>query len=83
MVSFPAMRHGIAGVDRQVHDDLLDLSGIGFDRADVRARNHDQVDVFADQPSQHFHVFRDYAVQVNDLGSQHLLAAEGQQLTGE
>ncbi len=79
----PAVRHGIAGVDRQVHDDLLDLSGIGLDRADVRARHHDQIDVFADQPGQHFHVFRDHAVQVNDLGSQHLLAAEGQQLAGE
>ena len=53
-----AVRHGVAGIDRQVHDDLLDLSGIGFDRADVRARNHDQIDVFADQRGSAFSGFR-------------------------
>ena len=31
-----ALRHRVAGVDRQVHDDLLDLAGIGFDRAELR-----------------------------------------------
>ena len=45
--------------------------------------NHDQIDVFADQPGEHLHVFGNHAVQVHDLGSQHLLAAEGQQLAGE
>ena len=30
---FAAVGHGIAGVDGQVHDDLLDLAGIGLDRA--------------------------------------------------
>jgi hypothetical protein len=29
--------HGVAGVDGEVHDDLLDLSGIGADRPEIRA----------------------------------------------
>ena len=83
MVSLPPCGHRIAGIDRQVHDDLLDLAGIGLDRAKVRARDHDQIDVFADQAGEHLQVFRDDAVQVEHLGCEHLLAAEGQQLAGE
>ena len=78
-----AARHGVARIDRQIHDDLLDLAGIGFGRAQFAPRNHDQLDVFADQASQHFEVFRDHRVQIENLGSQHLLAAEGQELAGE
>ena len=47
------------------------------------ARNHDQINVLANQPGQHFQVFGDHAVQVHNLGGQHLLAAEGQQLASE
>ena len=28
-----ALGHGVAGVDRQVHDHLLHLAGVGLDRA--------------------------------------------------
>ncbi len=79
----PALGHGVAGIDRQVHDHLLDLSGVGFDRSKISARDHDQVDVFADQAVQHFQVFRDDAVEVDNLRRQHLLAAEGEQLASE
>ena len=65
-----AVGHGIAGIDRQVHDDLLDLAGIGLDRADGPRRNHDQVDVFADQAGQHFQVFGDHVVEVEHLWAQ-------------
>ena len=30
-----AVRHGVAGIEGEVHDDLLDLPGIGFDRAQI------------------------------------------------
>ena len=72
------MRHGITRVYRQVHDDLLDLSGIGFHGADLRTRNHDQVDVFTNQAGQHFKAFCDYAVKVHNFGRKHLLTAECQ-----
>ena len=80
---FAALRHGIAGVDRQIHDDLFDLAGIGAHRAQFRARDHYQIDVFADQPGEQFEVFGDDGVQIEDLGSEHLLAAESQKLPGE
>ena len=37
-----ALGHGVAGVDRQVHDDLLDLAGVGLDQPEVAARDRDQ-----------------------------------------
>src|SRR6266849_7982609 len=35
-----ALRHGVARIDCEVHDDLLDLAGVGFHRANVGARDH-------------------------------------------
>ncbi len=75
-----AVRHGVARIHGQVHDDLLDLSGIGLDGAEFGAGHHDQVDVLADQAREHLQVFGDDFVQVDDLRRQHLLAAEGEQL---
>ena len=46
-------------------------------------RDHHQIDVLADQAGQQFEVFRDHGVQVKNFGSEHLLAAEGQELPGE
>ena len=45
--------HGIARVQHQVHDDLLDLAGISFDRAQLAAGHGEDFDVFADEPPQH------------------------------
>ena len=47
------------------------------------AGHHHQVDVLADHAGQHLEVLGDDAVQVDDPGSEHLLAAEGQQLAGQ
>ena len=33
-----ALRHGVAGVHGKIHDDLVDLAGIGADGAERRAR---------------------------------------------
>ena len=35
---FAALRHGVAGIHGQVHDDLIDLAGIGADRAQYEGR---------------------------------------------
>ena len=75
--------HGVTRVHGEIHDDLLDLSGIGPHRAQTSCRDHDQVDVFADHASEHLQVFGDHAIQIKNLRRQHLLAAEGQELAGE
>ncbi len=41
--------HGVAGVDHQVHDDLLELPGIGPDGGAGRLGREAQFDVFPDQ----------------------------------
>jgi hypothetical protein len=43
------LRHRIAGIDDQVEEDLLELSGVGFHVAESWRESHDQHDVFADQ----------------------------------
>jgi hypothetical protein len=77
------VRHGVAGIDGQVHDDLLDLTRVGLDAPERGLGHRHQVDRFADQPLEHgLHAGHD-AVQVEHLGRQHLLAAEGEQLARE
>ena len=79
-----AGRHGVVRVDRQVHDDLLDLSGIGLDHADVRIEHRAELDeVLADQPSQHgFHARHEH-VEIHQLRRDELAPAEGEQLGGQ
>src|SRR5208282_2952926 len=76
-------RHGVARVHGQVHDDLVDLTWIGTDGSEDGAGNHDQIDVLPDHAGEHLQVLGNHFIQVEHLGSQHLLAAEGQQLPGE
>ena len=78
-----ALGHGIAGVDGQVEDDLLDLARVGFHPAQVGAKEGGQLDVFADQSPQHLLGIRHHRVKVEDLGLHDLLAAEGQELLSE
>ena len=78
-----ALGHGISRVDREIHDDLPDLAGIGLHGAEIRSRNHGQINVFSNHASEHLGVFSHHGVQVHDLGCNHLLAAEGEELAGE
>ena len=78
-----AGRHGIARIDREIHDDLLDLAAIGANRPEVRGRNHHEIDVLPDHAVEHFEIFGGDIVQVDDARSQHLLAAECQKLASE
>src|SRR5213593_3502760 len=80
----PAPRgHRIPGVGSEVYYDLLELSKIGLDPADVRSKHSHQVDILADQPSQEALDVLDHRVQVEHLGIEHLLAAEGQELADQ
>ena len=60
--------------------DLVDLPGIGLDGPQLRVEPRDQLDVLADHPLQHHLHVGDDLFQVEHLGLQHLLTAEGQQL---
>ena len=42
-----ALGHRVFGVDHQVHDDLLQLSGIGARASGIRRESRDQPDVLA------------------------------------
>ncbi len=77
-----AARHGVAGVQGEVDDDLLDLAGIGVDVGGGGRAARD-LDVLADQPAQQLGGLLDHRAEREDLGLQHLLAAESQQLAGE
>ena len=78
-----ALRHGITGVDREVHDHLLDLAGIRPHGGEVGREPRGELDVLAQQPAQHVLRFRHEAVQVDHFRLHHLLPAEGEQLAGE
>ena len=77
----PAVRHRVAGVEREVEHDLVELRRIGFDQAGRggRAAPRDR-DVLADQAPDHRHDAVDRVAQVDDLRVEHLATAEGKQL---
>ena len=78
-----ASSHGVAGVDRQVHEDLLDHPqvGVNIDRLGGEVKLHG--DVLADQALQHSAHVADDFVEVQGLRLHHLFAAESQQLAGQ
>ena len=75
--------HGIPGVDRQVHDDLAYLAGVGLHRPQIGAGHDVHLDVFADETPQHLFQIGHHPVEVEHLRLRHLPAAEGQQLLGQ
>ena len=79
----PSVGHGVAGVDREVDDDLLELAGIGADRAEVAAVLDDQLDGLAEQPLQQMRHLGDHVGKLEHLRAQRLLAREGEQLAGQ
>ena len=74
------IRHGVARVDHQVHDDLLHLAGVGANGAQIFRRTNGQFDVFANQPRKQASHVRDRVIQIHHLRLQHLQAAESQKL---
>src|SRR6185312_448274 len=78
-----ALRHGVARVDDQVQDDLLDLSAVGAHEPERLGQIRDELDILGQEPRQHLLEIVGEGAQVEDLGLEHLPAAERQQLTGE
>ena len=73
---FAAHGHGVARVNCQVHDDLLDLALVGFHVAQLRIQRQRYFDVFSQQPRKHFFHIGSERVEVEDRGRQDLLSAE-------
>ena len=74
-----ALRHGIASIDCQVHQHLLDLTRVRVDHAQILARHALQFNVLAEQPGQHLLHVIGGLVQIHGYRLQHLPAAEGKQ----
>jgi hypothetical protein len=83
IVTRPPSRHRVARVDDQVHHAP---ARAGRDpRSPARGAEvaQHQLDVLADQPLQHLGEAADQLGQRGELGRQHLLAAEREQLAGQ
>ena len=75
---FAAMRHGIAGVDHQIHQNLLNLGGVYFYRSQTRGQGCFEIYIFANHAAKHFVKIGDNLIEVYDLRFNNLFAAKGQ-----
>ncbi len=78
-----AVGHGVAGVGREVHHDLLELRAVGLEAAEARRREQGQLDALADQALQHLLHAEQDRVQIDHRRLEDLLAPEGEQLAGQ
>ena len=70
----PALEHGVAAIHHEVDDHLLELHGVRAHRPQLGLEGRDQLEVLADDPSQHARHAHHDAVEVEDLGLEELLA---------
>ena len=75
-----AAGHGVAGIDRQIHDHLLELRNVDPHRPQIAAVHHLQRDLFADQPAQQHVEIGQHLAEIEHLRPHRLLAREGQQM---
>ena len=75
--------HGVAGVDGEVHEDLLHHAGVRLHEGELRGGIELQGDGFAEQPLEHFRQVADHLAQVERHGLHDILAAEHKQLPGQ
>jgi hypothetical protein len=73
-----AARHGVAGVDDQVHKHLIDLAGVRPDVAQPRPQGDLQPDALAEHAAEHVLGLGHQGVEVQHPRGDDLLAAEGQ-----
>ena len=78
-----AARHGVAGVDGKIHDDLLNHAAVADDDRQFGGRMKFQRDVLADEALEHFAHVADGLAQIERPGLHHVFAAEHEQLARE
>ena len=79
----PPAGHGVAGIDHQVHQHLLQVPRVGLHLPEVLPRHRPDRDVLADQAANHLVHAGDDLVEVENARLQDLLPAEGQELPGQ
>lgn len=77
----PALRHGIAGIHRDIEQDLLGLRDIHEDVPRVMRQVGADLDGFAHEAGKHRLEIEDNIVEVQRLALESLLAAESQELS--
>ena len=80
---FAALGHGITRVNRQIHHNLLDHPGIRLNARQFRLTVDFQRDILADQPRKHASQILQHRIQIENLRSENLFAAEREQLPDE
>ena len=78
-----AFGHGVAGIDGQVHDDLLDHAGVRLHQGQFGRRIEFERDGLAEHALEHLGQVADHLAQVERLGLHDVLAAEHEQLPGQ
>ena len=79
-VILPPSRHGVARIDDEIDDHLLELVEVGLHLPQVAAVHDVELDRLADQPAQQHLQFRQHVVELQHLRPQRLAAREGEQL---
>ncbi len=75
-----SVRHRVARIHQQVHQNLVQLAGIGHHVSQRRAEPGHQLDVFAEQRPEHLLRLSHHLVQIQNLGLRQLLPAEGEEV---
>ena len=79
-VILPPSRHGVASVDDEIDDHLLELVEVGLHQPQVAPVDDIELDRLADQPAQQHLQLRQDVVELERLRTQRLAAREGEQL---
>src|SRR5579862_4283000 len=75
--------HGVASVDAEIHQHLLDLGGVGADQGERWSENGLDFDIAANHFFEEVESFGDALVQVDIARLENLAASKSQQLTSE
>ena len=78
-----AVGHGVARVDREIHDDLFDLAGIGANGAKIWREAEDELDIFANEAGNELDDILDDGVEIEDARLEDLHAAESEKLASQ
>ncbi len=80
---YAAVRHGVPGVDRQIHQHLLQLGRTRLHHKRFGAQHRIQLNVFTDHPAHQLFKPGDDIIDIHNLHFKDLLAAECQKLPGK